>query len=117
MVVPEPERGGQVSEGPYQTGSTALCTDRYELTMLDAALQSGRADCPAVFEVFTRRLPDRRPWGVFAGLGRLLEALEAFRFTAEVLSWLEANSVVSPPALEWLASYRFAGRLDAYREG
>ena len=117
MVAAAPERGRAVSPALHQMGSTALCTDRYELTMLDAALQSGRADCPAVFEVFTRRLPDRRPWGVFAGLGRLLEALEAFRFGPEVLSWLEANSVVSPPALEWLSRYRFAGQLDAYREG
>jgi nicotinate phosphoribosyltransferase len=55
--------------------TTALLTDRYELTMLEAALRSGRASAPATFEVFTRRLPDRRPWGVFAGLGRLVEAV------------------------------------------
>jgi nicotinate phosphoribosyltransferase len=97
--------------------TTAFLTDRYELTMLDAALRSGRAASPAVFEVFTRRLPDRRPWGVFAGLGRLLEALEGFRFGPDEISWLRANSIVSPPALEWLAGYRFAGHIDAYREG
>lgn len=115
---PQHGRAGRPPRGAGQHGCvTALLTDRYELTMLDVALQSGRAGCPAVFEVFTRRLSDRRPWGVFAGLGRLLEALEEFRFGEAELAWLEANSVVSPPALEWLASYQFGGHIDAYREG
>jgi len=97
--------------------TTAFFTDRYELTMLEAALRSGRAEAPAVFEVFTRRLPDRRPWGVFAGLGRLVEAIEEFRFGPEELAWLEENSIVTAPTLEWLSKYRFSGQLYAYREG
>ena len=51
--------------------STALLTDRYELTMLEAALRSGLAERRAVFEVFTRRLPPGRRFGVVAGQGRL----------------------------------------------
>jgi len=97
--------------------STALLTDRYELTMLEAALRSGRASCPATFEVFTRRVPDRRPWGVFAGLGRLTDALGEFRFGPAELDWLERCSVVGARTLEWLSSYRFSGNIDAYREG
>ncbi len=97
--------------------STAFFTDRYELTMLEAALRSGRAGCPATFEVFTRRLPERRPWGVFAGLGRFLEALESFCFGPEELTWLEANHVVGPATLDFLAGYHFSGNIDAYREG
>lgn len=97
--------------------SRALHTDRYELTMLEAALKSGQADQPATFEVFTRRLPDRRQWGVFGGLGRLTGALEEFCFTAEQLAWLEEADVVRAGTLEWLAGYRFSGRIDAYREG
>lgn len=99
------------------TGTTALLTDRYEVTMLEAALRSGRASSPATFEVFTRRLPDRRPWGVFAGLGRLLEAIEDFQFGEAEVAWLAENSVVNGPTLEWLSSYRFSGNVDAYREG
>ena len=44
--------------------STALLTDRYELTMLEAAVRSGLAERRAVFEVFTRRLPTGRRFGV-----------------------------------------------------
>jgi nicotinate phosphoribosyltransferase len=97
--------------------ATAFLTDRYELTMLEAALLSGRASCPATFELFTRRLPDRRPWGVFAGLGRLLDALEDFRFGPAELDWLSDNDVVSGPTLDWLSTYHFGGRVEAYREG
>jgi nicotinate phosphoribosyltransferase len=97
--------------------STALYTDRYELTMLDAALQSGAADSRATFEVFTRRLPPGRRYGVFVGLGRVLDGLEDFRFGAEELSWLRAANVVSEPTLDWLAAFRFSGHIDAYAEG
>ena len=101
----------------WASGSTALFTDRYELTMLEAALRSGQASAPATFEVFTRRLPDRRPWGVFAGLGRLVKAIEEFRFGPPELAWLEKNSVVDEPTLEWLSTFTFGGDVDAYREG
>lgn len=50
--------------------STALLTDRYELTMIEAALRSGAADRRCVFEVFARRLPDGRRYGVVGGTGR-----------------------------------------------
>lgn len=97
--------------------SSALHTDRYELTMLDAALRTGRADVPATFEVFSRRLPAGRPAGVFAGLGRILEAIGRFRFGAEELAWLGQLGFLSPEALAWLARFRFSGSVDAYREG
>ena len=99
------------------SASTALLTDRYELTMLEAALRSGAADRRCVFEVFARRLPRGRRYGVVAGTGRFLEALENFRFGAAELDWLAANNVVDGPTLEWLAGYRFSGDVDGYAEG
>lgn len=49
---------------PVDVPSTALFTDHYELTMLQAALANGTADRRSVFEVFTRRLPEGRRYGV-----------------------------------------------------
>ena len=60
--------------------STALLTDHYELTMVEAALRSGAATRRCVFEAFARRLPEGRRYGVVAGTGRFLEALQRFRF-------------------------------------
>jgi len=97
--------------------STALLTDRYELTMLDAALRSGRHDRECIFEVFARRLPEGRRYGIVGGTGRLLDLIAEFRFEDAELTWLRENSVVTSDALDWLADYRFRGNISGYREG
>ncbi|WP_431837797.1 nicotinate phosphoribosyltransferase [Cellulomonas sp. Y8] len=97
--------------------STALLTDRYELTMLQAALADGTADRRCVFEVFTRRLPHGRRYGVLAGTGRVLEALADFRFGPEELDWLARERVVDDATLAYLADYRFTGSVHGYAEG
>jgi nicotinate phosphoribosyltransferase len=97
--------------------STALLTDHYELTMLEAALRSGAATRRCVFEVFGRRLPDGRRYGVAAGAGRLLEALDRFAFEDDELTALEQSGVVDADTLHWLAGYRFTGDIWGYGEG
>jgi nicotinate phosphoribosyltransferase len=97
--------------------STALFTDRYELTMIDAALREGRAERRCVFEVFSRRLHAGRRYGVFAGVGRLLDAVESFRFDDDILAWLTSEKVLSPEALDYLSTYRFSGDIRGYHEG
>ena len=97
--------------------STALFTDRYELTMIDAALRDGHAERRCVFEVFSRRLHAGRRYGVFAGSGRLIDAIEQFRFTDEILNWLTVEKVVSPATIDYLSTYRFTGDVRGYREG
>jgi len=96
---------------------TALLTDHYELTMLEAALHSGAAHRRAVFEVFARHLPHGRRYGVVAGTGRLLDAIERFRFGPEELSFLRDNGIVDETTLRYLASYRFGGNVWGYAEG
>ncbi|MFB7334651.1 nicotinate phosphoribosyltransferase [Streptomyces adustus] len=102
---------------PVDVPSTALFTDQYELTMLQAALKAGTAERRSVFEVFTRRLPDGRRYGVVAGTGRVLDAIENFRFDADVLAFLRERAVVDEATLAWLASYRFSGDVWGYPEG
>ncbi len=97
--------------------TSSLLTDRYELTMIDAAIGSGTADRDCVFEVFARSLPDGRRFGVVAGTGRLLDLIADFRFTDAELAWLRDNRIVRPAALDWLADYRFTGTIFGYREG
>jgi nicotinate phosphoribosyltransferase len=96
--------------------STALLTDRYELTMLASALHDGSAGRHCVFELFARRLPDGRRYGVVAGTARLLEALESFRFGPDELAALAAAGL-DGPTLEVLAGWRFTGDIDGYPEG
>jgi nicotinate phosphoribosyltransferase len=110
------QQAGRV--GPYAgpvRASTALLTDHYELTMLQAALGSGTAHRRSVFELFPRRLPEGRRYGVVAGVGRALDAIEDFRFDDEVLAALEG--VVDEPTRAWLSTYRFSGDVWGYAEG
>jgi nicotinate phosphoribosyltransferase len=97
--------------------AAALFTDRYELTMVAAALADGTADRDCVFEVFSRRLPHGRRFGVVAGTGRLLAALPRFRFGDDELTALRAQGITDDRLLGWLADFRFSGDIEGYAEG
>jgi nicotinate phosphoribosyltransferase len=97
--------------------TTALLTDRYELTMLGSALRDGTARRRCVFEVFARRLPEGRRYGVVAGTARVLDAIAEFTFDDETLDLLRRLEVVDDPTAEYLSGYRFGGDLDGYPEG
>ena len=96
---------------------TALLTDQYELTMLQASLLSGAAGRRAVFEGFARHLPHGRRYGVVAGTGRLLDAITQFRFGPADLEFLGGAGIVDEPTLAFLESYRFGGNIWGYSEG
>ncbi|MGC9670667.1 nicotinate phosphoribosyltransferase [Planosporangium sp. 12N6] len=96
---------------------TALHTDHYELTMLSAALRDGTADRQCVFEVFARRLPLGRRYGVVAGTGRIIEQLREFRFDPDDVRFLRERGVVDDLTADWLRAYRFSGDIDGYAEG
>ncbi len=97
--------------------SSALLTDEYELTMISAALKDGTAARQCVFEVFARRLPPGRRYGVVAGVGRLVDAIADFRFTPDELEFLTSRQIVDADTANWLAGYRFSGDIDGYTEG
>jgi nicotinate phosphoribosyltransferase len=106
-----------VNHEPPELGGTALLTDHYELTMLQASLRSGAAHRRAIFEVFARHLPHGRRYGVVAGAGRLLDAVQRFRFSPADLEFLGDAGIVDTPTLAFLESYRFSGNIWGYSEG
>ena len=85
--------------------------------MLEAALRSGAAGRRCVFEAFARRLPEGRRYGVVAGTGRFLEALQEFRFGDAEIEDLRRRKVVDEATCDWLAGYRFSGDVSGYAEG
>src|SRR2546430_2451714 len=97
--------------------SAALHTDHYELTMLSAALRDGTAGRHCVFEVFARRLPTGRRYGVVAGTGRIVEQLGDLRFRDDEVAFLRDRGVVDDATAQWLTNYRFTGDIDGYAEG
>lgn len=96
---------------------TGQFTDHYELTMLTAALRDGTADRQCVFEVFARKLPAGRRYGVVAGTGRLVEAVQRFGFDAEQLAHLREWGVLDDRSHDFLADFRFTGDILGYPEG
>src|SRR5690242_21911703 len=106
MLVRIPRRTNRYRCGVASSFS-ALLTDKYELTMLAAALHDGSAHRRASFEVFARRLPEGRRYGIVAGTARLVEALAHFRFDDTALASLEGFPVRQ--TLASLADYRLSG--------
>lgn len=96
--------------------STALLTDKYELTMLSAALRNGKAHKKATFEAFARKLPAGRKYGVVAGMHRIFEAVENFRFDADQIEFLRRDGL-DEATLGYLRDFRFQGAMTGYRDG
>lgn len=83
--------------------------------MLAAALRDGTAHRQTSWEMFARRLPPGRRYGVVAGTGRLLETLPQFRFD-DVACDLLAEFLDSE-TVDYLRDFRFRGDIDGYAEG
>ncbi len=97
--------------------TTSLLTDLYELTMLEASLQSGVASKQSSFEVFTRSLPVGRRYGVVAGIGRVLDAISNFRFDSKDVEYLRSTGHLNEVTLEYLSRFHFSGDVWSYEEG
>lgn len=95
---------------------TALLTDLYQLTMMQAYLDRGM-DEPAAFELFVRKLPAQRNFLVAAGLEQALDFLESLAFTEREIDWLARQGGFSAGLLERLRGFRFTGDVDALPEG
>ena len=95
---------------------SALLTDLYQLTMLQAYLHRGMVE-PAVFELFVRKLPGQRSFLVAAGLEQALDFLETLAFTDREIDWLARQGGFSDELLARLREFRFTGDVDAMPEG
>jgi nicotinate phosphoribosyltransferase len=96
--------------------SSALLTDLYELTMVQAYLEQGMTG-PAVFEFFVRKLPANRNFLVAAGLEQVLSYLAELHVTQEELGWLDRSGRFSSGFVHYLETLRFTGDVDAIAEG
>ncbi|HLB79467.1 MAG TPA: nicotinate phosphoribosyltransferase [Dongiaceae bacterium] len=96
--------------------SSPLLTDLYQLNMLQAYIDHGQVDT-AVFEMFMRKLPERRGFLVAAGLEQALDYLERLRFAEDELDWLARSGRFNRRFLDYLADFRFTGDVHAMPEG
>jgi nicotinate phosphoribosyltransferase len=97
-------------------GEVALLTDLYELTVSAAFHEHGLNDI-ASFEVAIRRMPPGRGFMIAAGIERLAEALEDYRFDSAAIEHLRSLQLFKPAFLEFLSTLRFTGSIRAIPEG
>ncbi len=95
--------------------NTALFTDLYQLTMLQAYFVEGMDD-RAVFDLFVRRLRQRN-YLVACGLETCLRYLDTLRFTPADLAYLDTLGLFRADFLAYLADFRFTGDVYAAPEG
>lgn len=95
---------------------SALLTDLYQLTMLQACFERGMNEA-AVFEFFVRKLPPDRNFLIAAGLEQALDFLENLHFAAEELDWLAGCGRFDRRCVDTLAELRFTGDVQAMPEG
>ncbi|MEX2496296.1 MAG: nicotinate phosphoribosyltransferase [Woeseia sp.] len=95
---------------------SALFTDLYELTMLQAYFTQHMTE-QATFSLFARRLPPRRNFLLACGLDSVLEYLDKLRFTDGDLDYLRSLDKFSGPFLDWLQDFSFTGEVRAVAEG
>ncbi len=95
---------------------SALLTDLYQLTMLQAYFDKGLDDT-AVFEFFVRKLPENRNFLLAAGLEQVLDYLENLHFSADELHWLRNCGRFHERFVDALADLRFTGEVWAMPEG
>ena len=96
--------------------SSALFMDYYSLTMAQGFWKRGMNN-RAVFEMFFRNQPFEGGFSVFAGLGTLLEKLQALAFSQDDIQYLADLGVFDTAFLDYLANFSFQGSLWAMEEG
>ncbi len=94
-----------------------LLTDLYQLTMLAGYFDEGMSQQPAVFDLFFRTNPFEGGYAIFAGLEPALEFLETLQFTESDIDYLAGLGIFQAAFLDYLADFRFRGRVIAPPEG
>jgi nicotinate phosphoribosyltransferase len=100
---------------------SALATDLYQLTMMAGYYAAScHVTTRATFELFVRRLPQRRNFLVAAGTEGALSFLETLRFEEAEVAWLASlTQFAGSPSgfFDYLRGFRFSGEVWAVREG
>ncbi|SNZ17400.1 nicotinate phosphoribosyltransferase [Terribacillus aidingensis] len=101
----------------YPDDGLSLHTDLYQINMAETYWNDGMHEKKAVFEVSFRKLPFGNGFAVFAGLERVIEYLQQFRFTESDLLYLKEELGYGGDFLAYLKDLRFTGTVYSVVEG
>lgn len=100
----------------YMDDSFALHTDLYQINMAEAYWEDNIHTKKAVFELYFRKLPFGNGYAIFAGLERIIEYLQTFRFSESDLDYLK-DLGLEEDFVDFLRTVRFTGTVRAMKEG
>lgn len=101
----------------YEDDSLTLHTDLYQINMAETYWEDGIQNRTAVFEAYFRKLPFGNGYAIFAGLERIIEYIQQFRFTETDIEYLRKEVGYSEDFLDYLKSLRFTGNIRSVVEG
>lgn len=101
----------------YHDDSLTLHTDLYQINMVETYWRDGMHNKRAVFELFFRKLPFGNGYAVFAGLEKVIQYIQGFRFSEEDLEYLKSEVGYKEDFLGYLKDLRFSGTIHAMKEG
>ncbi|MGJ7912429.1 nicotinate phosphoribosyltransferase [Neobacillus sp. LXY-1] len=101
----------------YQDDSFTLHTDLYQINMAETYWKDGIHNKRAVFELFFRKLPFGNGYAVFAGLEKVIQFIQGFRFSDDDLDYLKNEVGYGEEFLDYLKNMRFTGTIRAMSEG
>ncbi|MGP1587848.1 MAG: nicotinate phosphoribosyltransferase [Treponemataceae bacterium] len=100
----------------YETKTSALFTDFYELTMAQGYWKNNM-NFPAVFDMFFRRNPFNAGFSVCAGVEPFIDALMDFTFSEEDIEYLKSCGCFEQNFLDYLKTFKFSGDVYCVDEG
>ncbi len=101
----------------YVDDSLTLHTDLYQINMAETYWEDNIHERKAVFDVYFRKNPFGNGYAIFAGLERVIEYIEQFRFTESDIAYLRAELHYQDDFLEYLQSLTFTGTIKSMQEG
>lgn len=93
-----------------------LLTDLYQLTMMNAYIQSGIAERNSVFDIFYRG-NDNIEFAVAAGLDTAIEYINNLHFSDDDIEYLRGLNLFCEDFFKAIKDFKFTGDIYAVREG
>ncbi|MCU9615060.1 nicotinate phosphoribosyltransferase [Caldibacillus lycopersici] len=104
-------------KGKYPDDSWGLHTDLYQINMVESYWEDGIHDKKAVFEAYFRTQPFGHGYAVFAGLEKIVDYLNNFRFSDSDIQYLREELGYKEDFLHYLQNVRFTGNVRSVVEG
>ncbi|PKG21633.1 nicotinate phosphoribosyltransferase [Niallia nealsonii] len=101
----------------YMDDSLALHTDLYQINMAESYWDDNFHNRKAVFELYFRKIPFGNGYAVFAGLEKIVDFINNFKFSESDIAYLRDELGYKEDFLEYLKEMRFTGKIRGMKEG